>query len=81
MLSYLSAWLKQPTTVAGIATLAGTLAGAINGSVSLPMAITLVTGGFVAMVMPDNTQAKMQAQTTAQDLIALVQSLQKPESK
>jgi len=45
------------------------------------MAITLVTGGFVAMVMPDNTQAKMQAQTTAQDLIALVQSLQKPESK
>jgi ABC-type uncharacterized transport system permease subunit len=55
----LSAWLKSPTTIHGIAALVGTGAGAIAGTLTghstIGATTGLIVGGIVAIAMPDNT--------------------------
>jgi hypothetical protein len=50
-------WVKQPTTIAGIAALLGGVSGLLTGGLTwvgfIPIAISAVTG----MIIPDNTAA------------------------
>jgi len=77
MFTSLSSWFKQPTTVAGISGLVGTLAGLATGGVSLSSAAPLAVSALVAMVLPDNTAAAKAAQATAADALSVVSALTK----
>ncbi len=68
----LSAWLRQPTTVAGISALLGTAVAVVLGQMSFAAAIPLLTGAAVSMVLPDNSVARQQAATVAQEIVAQV---------
>jgi hypothetical protein len=68
----LSAWLRQPTTVAGISALLGTVVAVLLGQMSVAAAVPLVTGAAVSMVLPDNSAARQQAATVAQEIVAQI---------
>lgn len=71
----LMAWLQSPTTVGGISGLVGVAAGLLSGGVSLHTALPLATTFLVAMILPDNTQAKVMAAQTVTDLDAFIESI------
>jgi hypothetical protein len=75
--SSLLAWSRQPTTVAGLSTLAGVGIGVVSGATSWQTAIPLAVAGIVAVVLPDNAGAKTTAQTLAADLVTAEQVLTK----
>ena len=66
----LGAWLRQPTTVAGIAALCGTMVGLLTGQIGASEAAPLLTGAIVSIVLPDNTVAKQEAEVAAKDVVA-----------
>ncbi len=68
----LSTWLRQPTTVAGISALLGTAVAVLLGQMSLAAAVPLVAGAAVSMVLPDNSGARQQATTLAQEVVAQI---------
>ncbi len=68
-------WLKQPTTVAGIAGLAGVVTGVLSGAMSWPAAAAAAVGATVAMILPDNSTAIAESQTAAKDLAQLAVTL------
>jgi hypothetical protein len=68
----LSVWLRQPTTVAGISALLGTVVAVLLGQMSVAAAVPLVTGAAVSMVLPDNSAARQQAATVAQEIVAQI---------
>jgi hypothetical protein len=57
------AWFAQPTTVAGIATLLGTLSAVLGHQLSWASAIPLLVGAATGVAMPDSTRPA-QAPTT-----------------
>jgi phage tail protein X len=65
----LSLWIRQPTTVAGIAALCGTVSAVLLKQMSLAEAVPLLAGSLVSMVLPDNTAAKQHAEVVAQDIV------------
>jgi hypothetical protein len=75
----LSTWLRQPTTVAGISALLGTAVAVLLGQMSFAAAVPLVAGAAVSMVLPDNTSARQQVSTVAQEIVAQIS--QKEEAK
>lgn len=64
-------FLRQPTTVAGLATLAGTAQSLLLGHLSASTALALAVGALVAIVLPDNTAA----QADAASLVAAAEAL------
>ena len=64
------AWVRQPTTVAGISALFGTVVALLLKQISLAAAVPLLTGAAMSMVLPDNSAAKLQAEKLAQDVVA-----------
>ena len=68
----LKAWIRQPTTVAGIAALLGTAMAVVLGQMSIAAAVPLLTGAAVSMVLPDNSAARQQAAAVAQEIVAQV---------
>lgn len=67
----LKSWATQPTTVAGISALLGTLSGWASGAITMHTAIPLVVTGVVAIIIPDNTGLKDAAGTLAADATTL----------
>jgi hypothetical protein len=65
----LKSWLRQPTTVAGISALLGTAVAVLLGQMSGVAAVPLVAGAAVSMILPDNSAAKQQATSVAQDIV------------
>ncbi len=76
----LLAWVRQPTTVAGISAALGTLVAVLLGQMNLATAVPLLSGAVVSMVLPDNTGAKQQAVVLAQDIVAQVSEKQGAKS-
>jgi len=70
-----ASWVKQPTTIAGIAGLSGALTGVLSGAMSLPAAAATAVGAIVAMILPDNTTAISQSKTTTTDVLTLAETL------
>ncbi len=65
----LSHWLRQPTTVAGISTFFGTVVALLMKQMSPAEAAPLLAGGFISIVLPDNTAAKQQAEDLVKDVV------------
>jgi hypothetical protein len=68
------AWLRQPTTITGIAALlataATTIAGYLTGDIKAAGAAGALTYGVVHVLMPDNTQAATVLSSVVSDLVA-----------
>ncbi len=55
----------QPTTVAGLATLCGTVEAVLTGHLTWQAAVPLVVGALVSVVLPDNTSLTKDAEALA----------------
>jgi hypothetical protein len=66
------AWLRQPTTVAGLSTAVGTGVALALHQVGLQAAAPLLAGAAMGMILPDNTAARTAAVTLARDVVAQV---------
>ncbi len=62
-------WLKQPTSVAGLATLLGTLSALLMRQVSWMQATPLLAGAVCSIVLPDNSRVKSAAEALATELV------------
>lgn len=74
VLAAINAWRKQPTTVAGISTLAGTGAAVLSGAITWQTSVPIVLGALVAAVLPDNAGAAKAVQAVATDLLPAVEA-------
>lgn len=55
-------FLRQPSTVAGLAALCGTLEAALSGQMTWPAALPFLVGAVVSILLPDNSAAKADAE-------------------
>lgn len=72
----LRAFLRQPTTVAGLATLLGTLTALLSGQIRPAQAVPLAVGALVSILLPDDSAARSDATRAARDLVALAADLE-----
>jgi hypothetical protein len=56
----LQSWLGQKTTIAGLATILGTISAALTGQMTWQAAIPVMIGAVVAAVMPETPAAPKQ---------------------
>ena len=70
----LLAWLRQPTTIAGLAALVGDAVIVATAAASWRIELPLALGSLVAMLIPDNTSASALAIRTLRDVLAAVAS-------
>lgn len=66
----LLAWLRQPTTVAGIAASLGTVSAWLMGQMTAGQAVPLLIGAATSMLLPDNTGASQAAVATTPSISA-----------
>jgi hypothetical protein len=70
----LRAWARQPTTVAGISALIGTISGVFLQQITWQQAVPLVAGSLVSIVLPDNSGAAKQVEALASTVVAELSS-------
>ena len=61
----LKQFFGQPTTIAGLATLAGTAEAVLSGHLTWQAAIPLAVGALVGIAVPDNTALAKDAESLA----------------
>jgi hypothetical protein len=66
----LQQWLKQPTSVAGLAALLGTLSALLSHQLTWVQAGPLVLGAIASVALPDNSAIKSDAGSIAGDAYA-----------
>ena len=66
----LRSWIQQPTTVAGISAMLGTLVAALMHQVTWMQAIPLLAGAAVSAILPGNRSAKQQAELLTGTMVA-----------
>jgi hypothetical protein len=69
-------WLQQPTSVAGISAIAGTISAVSLHQLTLAGAVPLIAAALVSIVLPDNTGAKAAAESLTRDLTTKILSSQ-----
>lgn len=62
-------WLRQPTTILGLAGVAGTGTSMVMGQITVAEAVPLLVGSAVGLLVPDNSSAKNQAMMVAAQAI------------
>lgn len=67
------AWLRQPTSVAGISMLFGTFSALVTQQVSWAQAMPLIVGGLASIALPDNAGAKASAKLLARAIATEIQ--------
>jgi hypothetical protein len=72
------AWLRQPTSVAGISTLLGTLSALVTQQVTWAQAMPLIVGGLASIALPDDAGARAYAALLAR---AIATEIQQGKSK
>lgn len=65
------AFLRQKTTIIGVAGVAGAVAGVLDGTVTIAQAIPAVTFSLVAIAMPEHPDAATTASKIAADAVLL----------
>jgi len=65
----LRAWIRQPTTVAGISAMAGTIVAMFLQQIGWAQALPLLVGSAMSIILPDNTVAKSQVQSLASEIV------------
>ena len=68
----LRAWLRQPTTVAGISALIATTSALLMDQIAWAQAVPILVGSAVSMLLPDNTGAHQQAQQLATEILTKI---------
>jgi hypothetical protein len=63
-------WLQQPTSVAGISTIIGTVSAVALHQIDAVQAAPLLAAAVVSIVLPDNTAARSAAELLARDLVS-----------
>jgi hypothetical protein len=58
-------WAQQPSSIAGIAAIFGTLSALLLQQVSFAQAVPVLLGAVVSIVLPDNTAAKSDTEAFA----------------
>ena len=61
----LKQFFGQPTTIAGLATIAGTAEAVLSGHLTWQAAIPLAVGALVGIAVPDNTALAKDAEALA----------------
>jgi hypothetical protein len=76
-------WLQQPTSIAGVSALVGTVSAVLTHQLGWSQAVPLLAGALVSIAIPDNTAVKAAAETLAQDVVSILPqpSNNKPETK
>ena len=68
-----TAWLRQPTTIAGLAGLVATAAGAIAHVVThdttLALGVASIAGSAIAIAMPDNSTERTSVERLVSDTV------------
>ena len=67
------AWLRQPTSVAGISALFGTMLALVTHQIGWAEAMPLIAGGLASIALPDNAGAKADATSLARAIAAEIQ--------
>ena len=65
-------WLRQPTTVAGLAALIGDAVVVATGAAGWRIELPIAAGSVIAMVLPDNSTAAGLLVKTLRDLLAAI---------
>lgn len=78
-MKFVTAWMQQPTSVAGISGVVGTLFAILLHQVSWPQAVPLLTGSLISILLPDNAAAKKSAEGLSQDIIAKLGSFSRTQ--
>jgi type IV secretory pathway VirB2 component (pilin) len=68
-MSSLATWLRQPSTVAGISTVFGTVTALLTHQISLAMAAPLLAGAAMSIALPDNSGARQEAADLTKDVV------------
>jgi hypothetical protein len=66
----LVAWAQQPTSVAGLSAVFGTLSAVVLHQISWVQAAPLLAGAIVSIALPDNTVAKADAEALTETVLA-----------
>jgi hypothetical protein len=67
------AWLRQPTSVAGISALFGTLLALVNQQLNWAQALPLIAGALTSIALPDDAGAKTNAAALARAIATEIQ--------
>ncbi len=62
-------WLQQPTSVAGLSALVGTISALMLHQITLAQALPLLAGAAASIALPDNTAAPLQAEGLARAVV------------
>ena len=75
-------FLRQPSTVGGLAALCGALEAVLSGQMSWPAALPFLAGAAVSILLPDNSAAKADAEALirAAEALAAAGTSQNPET-
>ncbi len=65
-------WASEPTSVAGFATILGTLTAMLSHQLSWAQAIPLLVGAVVSVALPDNTGARAGAVALAGAVVSAI---------
>ena len=65
-------WAREPTSVAGFATILGTLTAMVSHQLSWAQAIPLLVGAVVSIALPDNTGARAGAVALASAVVTTI---------
>lgn len=74
-------FLRQPTTIAGLAAISGTLTSVLVGQMSWLTAVPIFAGAAVSIALPDNTAAKSDVTTLVAAAISAARDLPQPQEK
>ena len=65
-------WAREPSSVAGFATILGTLTAMLSHQLSWAQAIPLLVGAVVSLALPDNTGARAGAVALASAVVTAI---------
>ncbi|MGI4941825.1 MAG: hypothetical protein ACRYHQ_14900 [Janthinobacterium lividum] len=74
------AWMRQPTTVAGLSALSGTAVALLGAQMSRQSSLPLLVASFVGIVLPDNAGAKLAIGHLVADAVQAEQLVVNPQS-
>ena len=72
-------WAREPTSVAGFATILGTFTAMLSHQLTWAQAIPLLVGSVVSIALPDNTGARAGAVALAGAVVTTI-NLQKEKT-
>ncbi len=70
--AFIMGWLRQPTTIAGVAALVGDAVMVATGAVTWRVELPIAAGSLIAILLPDNSEAAGLLIKTMRDVLAAI---------